>query len=218
MAQETFTFQTEVGRLLDIVAHSLYAHKEIFLRELIANAADACDRRRFEALTEPQLTEATPITDPHPAGQPRARSTIADNGIGMNREELVENLGTIARSGTLALRRALAGDGSARTSSLIGQFGVGFYSAFMVADRVEVAHPQGRRGGGLALGIRRRRATFTMAPADARRTRHRHRTLHMKPDAEEFLEPCRLRRSCAICRPHRASRSPLGAARQGRAG
>jgi molecular chaperone HtpG len=138
MTQETRTFQAEVSRLLDIVAHSLYSEKEIFLRELISNASDACDRLRYAAITEPNLIEGdanyrvvlTPVKS-------SKMLTIADNGIGMNHDELVENLGTIARSGTAAFMSELTGDAK-KDMSLIGQFGVGFYSAFMVADRVEV--------------------------------------------------------------------------------
>ena len=135
---ETRTFQAEVSRLLDIVAHSLYSDKEIFLRELISNASDACDRLRYAAITEPTLIEGD--SDYRVVLTPVKSSktlTIADNGIGMNHDELVENLGTIARSGTAAFMRDLTGD-ARKDVSLIGQFGVGFYSAFMVADKVEV--------------------------------------------------------------------------------
>src|SRR6202007_1488890 len=129
MTQETRTFQAEVSRLLDIVAHSLYSEKEIFLRELISNASDACDRLRYAAITEPALAQGdanyrvvlTPVKSSRTL-------TVADNGIGMNHDELIENLGTIARSGTAAFVK----ESSAETKpdlSLIGQFGVGFYSA-----------------------------------------------------------------------------------------
>src|SRR5919205_4014469 len=135
---ETRSFQAEVSRLLDIVAHSLYSEKEIFLRELISNASDACDRLRYAALTEPNLSEGdanyrvvlTPVKSSRTL-------TIADNGIGMNHDDLVENLGTIARSGTAAFMSQLTGDAK-KDVALIGQFGVGFYSSFMVADKVEV--------------------------------------------------------------------------------
>src|SRR6266550_3269474 len=137
---ETRSFQAEVSRLLDIVAHSLYSEKEIFLRELISNASDACDRLRYAALTEPSLAEG----DAHyrvvltPVKSSRTL-TVADNGIGMNHDELVENLGTIARSGTAAFMANLGQDkDKGKDVSLIGQFGVGFYSAFMVAEKVEV--------------------------------------------------------------------------------
>src|SRR6201988_3726190 len=103
MTQETRSFQAEVSRLLEIVAHSLYSEKEIFLRELISNASDACDRLRYAALTEPVLAEGdSEYHAPPPPDKPRRTLTIADNGIGMNREELIDNLGTIARSGTAA--------------------------------------------------------------------------------------------------------------------
>src|SRR2546422_4351214 len=138
MPAETRSFQAEVSRLLDIVAHSLYSEKEIFLRELISNASDACDRLRYAALTEPSLAEGdadfrvvlTPVKSSRTL-------TVADNGIGMNHDELIENLGTIARSGTAAFVNQLSGD-ARKDMSLIGQFGVGFYSAFMVAETVEV--------------------------------------------------------------------------------
>ncbi len=133
-APETRSFQAEVSRLLDIVAHSLYSEKQIFLRELISNASDACDRLRYAALTEPELAEGdanyrvvlTPVKSSRTL-------TVADNGIGMNHDELVENLGTIARSGTAQFVKELTGDAK-KDVSLIGQFGVGFFSAFMVAD------------------------------------------------------------------------------------
>src|SRR5215467_1798710 len=135
---ETKTFQAEVSRLLEIVAHSLYSEKEIFLRELISNASDACDRLRYAALTEPALAEGDTSYRVKLTPDKSARTlTVADNGIGMNRAELIENLGTIARSGTAAFVSQLSGD-ARKDMSLIGQFGVGFYSAFMVADKVEV--------------------------------------------------------------------------------
>jgi molecular chaperone HtpG len=138
MTQETRNFQAEVSRLLEIVAHSLYSEKEIFLRELISNASDACDRLRYAALTEPTLAEGDTDYRVLLIPDKAARTlTVADNGIGMNRGELIENLGTIARSGTAAFVSQLSGD-ARKDMSLIGQFGVGFYSAFMVADKVEV--------------------------------------------------------------------------------
>src|SRR6266480_6494316 len=137
-APDTRTYQAEVSRLLDIVAHSLYSEKEIFLRELISNASDACDRLRYAALTEPALAEGDTNYGVILTPDKSARTlTVADNGIGMNREELIENLGTIARSGTAAFVNQLSGD-AREDMSLIGQFGVGFYSAFMVAESVEV--------------------------------------------------------------------------------
>ena len=135
---EKHDFGAEVGRLLDLVVHSLYSEREIFLRELVANAADAMDRRRFEALTDAALSPP-PEARIRIVPDKQARTLhIADDGIGMSRQELIDNLGTIARSGTRAFGAALASAKPEDRPSLIGQFGVGFYSAFMVADRVEV--------------------------------------------------------------------------------
>ena len=141
MSKETYSFETEVGKLLDIVARSLYSHKEIFLRELISNASDACDRLRYAALTTPDLIEGGgEFKILLEADTEKRILSIADNGIGMNKDDLTETLGTIARSGTQAFVDQLAQDGSDEEKNLamIGQFGVGFYSAFMVADKVEV--------------------------------------------------------------------------------
>ena len=187
---ETLSFGAEVGRLLDLVVHSLYSDREIFLRELVANAADALDRRRFEALTEPALS-LPPDAKIRIVPDKGARTLlIADDGIGMTRQELIENLGTIARSGTKAFGERLAQAKPEDRPNLIGQFGVGFYSAFMVAERVEVtsrkagteqAFTWASDGGG----------GFTIAPA------HRERpgtdvVLHIRPDADEYLDPTRL--------------------------
>jgi molecular chaperone HtpG len=141
-ATQTFEFQAQTRQLLDIVIHSLYSNKEIFLRELISNASDALDRLRFEALTDPKLMDGAEVLEIRLETDPEKRVlTVADNGIGMTRDEVVENLGTIAKSGTRELvesaARAEAG-GKSGLDELIGQFGVGFYSAFMVADRVTV--------------------------------------------------------------------------------
>lgn len=136
---ETFQFQAEARQVLDLMIHSLYTHKEIFLRELISNASDALDRLRFEALSRPDLIGADEKLEIWIESDPNARTlTISDNGIGMNREEVVANIGTIAKSGTRELLQALREkhQSSETLTTLIGQFGVGFYSAFMVADRV----------------------------------------------------------------------------------
>ena len=141
---ERHEFSAEVGRLLDLVVRALYSDREIFLRELVANAADAVDRRRFEALTDPALA-LPPDARVRIAVDKAARTIlIEDSGIGMSREELGANLGTIARSDTRAFGQAVADAKPEDRVSLIGQFGVGFYSAFMVADRVEVTS---RRAG-----------------------------------------------------------------------
>ena len=187
---EKMAFQAEVGRLLDIVAHSLYSERQVFLRELISNASDACDRLRYEAITHPELAP--------PEGKHRielllnkdARTlTIADNGIGMNRAELIDNLGTIARSGTAAFMKDLSGD-AAKDMPLIGQFGVGFYSAFMVADKVSVE----TRRAGETEGWRWTsdgKGEFAIEPS-ARPQPGSAVTLHMRADADEYLDPERL--------------------------
>ncbi len=187
---ERHGFGAEVGRLLDLVVHSLYSEREIFLRELVANAADAMDRRRFEALTEPGLAlpEGAKIRIvPDKAGR---LLHIADDGIGMSREDLMQNLGTIARSGTRAFGEALAAAKPDERPSLIGQFGVGFYSAFMVADRVEVIS---RKAGSDEAWVWASDGAgeFTLAPG-SRETIGTEVVLHMKADADEYLEPIRL--------------------------
>ena len=187
---ETLPFGAEVGRLLDLVVHALYSEREIFLRELVANAADATDRRRFAALTDAHLAlpEGAGVRiEPDRAGR---SLLIADQGIGMSRAEMIANLGTIARSGTRAFGEALAGAKPEDRPSLIGQFGVGFYSAFMVAERVEVTSRQA--GSEEAFTWRSTGAgEFTIAPA-TRETAGTDIVLHLKSDAEEFLEPIRL--------------------------
>lgn len=135
---ETFGFQTEVSKLLQLMIHSLYSNKEIFLRELISNASDAADKLRFEALSAPTLLDSdADLTIELRPDKEAGTLTIIDNGIGMNRDEVIENLGTIARSGTAEFINQMSGD-EKNAATLIGQFGVGFYSAFIVADRVEV--------------------------------------------------------------------------------
>jgi molecular chaperone HtpG len=189
-ATEKHDFGAEVGRLLDLVVHSLYSEREIFLRELVANAADAMDRRRFEALTDPAIA-------PPPEARIRivpdksARSLlIADDGIGMGRQELIDNLGTIARSGTRAFGAALASATPEDRPNLIGQFGVGFYSAFMVADRVDVTSR--KAGSEEAFTWASEGASeFTIAPAE-RETAGTDVVLHIRSDADEYLEPVRL--------------------------
>jgi molecular chaperone HtpG len=192
-ATERHEFAAEVGRLLDLVVHSLYSEREIFLRELVANAADAIDRRRFSALTDPAMAlpeDAAGGAKVRILPDKSGRSlTIADDGIGMNRDELTAQLGTIARSGTRAFGESLAAAKPEERPSLIGQFGVGFYSAFMVADRVEVVsrRPDSTEawlwssdGSGFSLSPAEREAPGTSV------------TLFLKSDAEEFLDPVAL--------------------------
>src|SRR5438874_618693 len=134
---ETFQFQAEARQVLDLMIHSLYTQKEIFLRELISNGSDALDRLRFEALSRPELIGPDEKLEIWIEGDPKARTlTISDNGIGMSRQEVVANIGTIAKSGTRELLESLRDKPSETLTTLIGQFGVGFYSAFMAADRV----------------------------------------------------------------------------------
>jgi molecular chaperone HtpG len=136
--KETHGFQAEVKQLLNLMIHSLYSNKEIFLRELISNASDAADKLRFEALTDKALFENDAELKIRVAFDPKARTiTISDNGIGMSRDEVIANIGTIAKSGTREFLNALTGD-QAKDANLIGQFGVGFYSSFVVADKVTV--------------------------------------------------------------------------------
>src|SRR5262247_687235 len=135
---ETFEFQAEARQVLDLMIHSLYTNKEIFLRELISNASDALDRLRFEALSKPELIGPDEQLEISIESDSKGRTlTINDNGIGMSRDEVIANIGTIAKSGTRELLQTLRERKSAdMVTTLIGQFGVGFYSAFMVADRV----------------------------------------------------------------------------------
>ena len=191
-APERHEFGAEVGRLLDLVVHALYSDREIFLRELVANAADATDRRRFEALTDPTLTPVINAAIRITVDKDVRTITIADSGVGMSKAELVENLGTIARSGTRAFGAEMAksGGGQQDKAGLIGQFGVGFYSAFMVADRVEVTSR--RVGSGEAwLWSSEGSGSYTLASAD-RAEPGTTVVLHVKRDDDEFLETIRL--------------------------
>ena len=136
--KQTLAFQTEVKQLLQLMIHSLYSNKEIFLRELISNAADACDKLRFEALNNNALLDDGGELKITVTANPEAKTiTVSDNGIGMSEAEVIEHLGTIAKSGTKAFFEQLTGDAK-KDAHLIGQFGVGFYSAFIVADKVTV--------------------------------------------------------------------------------
>jgi molecular chaperone HtpG len=195
MSEERLQFQAEVSRLLDIVAKSLYSHKEVFVRELISNASDACDRLRYAALTTPALVADDAAYRIQLIADQSARTlTVADNGIGMNRDELVELLGTIARSGSTAFLNQLSGDDK-KDMALIGQFGVGFYSAFMVASEVEVL----TRKAGDMQGWHWRsdgKGEFTIAPAgDAEGVPKRGTKVlvHLAEGEDEFLDANRLR-------------------------
>ena len=192
-ARETHGFQAEVRELLKLMIHSLYSHREIFLRELISNASDACDRLRFAAIADSALLAETVELGIRIDADPAAGTlTITDNGIGMTREEAVANLGTIARSGTAEFFRSLSGD-EQKASQLIGQFGVGFYSAFIVAERVEV---RSRKAGTPAeAGVRWESGAdgeFTVETV-SQAARGTSVTLHLKADAREFADPMRVR-------------------------
>lgn len=190
--KETLGFQTEVRQLLHLMIHSLYSNKEIFLRELISNASDAADKLRFESLADSTLLEDDPELKITVSFDKDARTiTIGDNGIGMSRSEVIENLGTIARSGTAEFLKQLSGD-QTRDANLIGQFGVGFYSGFIVADRVTV---ETRRAGSDASDAVRwisdGEGEFTIESID-RADRGTAVTLHLKEDDSDFADAFRL--------------------------
>ena len=191
MAKETLGFQTEAKQLLHLMIHALYSNREIFLRELVSNASDAIDRLRFDALANAELVADDPDFKIRVAFDADAKTiTVADNGIGMSRDELIANLGTIAKSGTAEFLSHLTGEAQ-RDAQLIGQFGVGFYSAFMVADEVEVE----TKRAGTEAGMRwtsKGEDEFTVedAPDAKRGTRV---ILKLKGDAHEFADGFRLR-------------------------
>ncbi len=192
--KQTHSFQTEVKQLLQLMIHSLYSNKEIFLRELVSNAADACDKLRFEALNQPELLDSGGELRITITANREARTlTVADNGIGMSEAEIIEHLGTIAKSGTKAFFEQLTGDAQ-KDAHLIGQFGVGFYSAFIVADKVTV---ESRRAGlPENQGVRWVSAgdgEFTVEPI-SKAERGTSVTLHLKADQDELLSDWVLRR------------------------
>ncbi len=186
MSKQTLSFQAEVAQLLHLVTHALYSNKEIFLRELISNASDACDKLRFEALNTPALFEDEPTLEVRVSLDKKARTlTITDNGIGMSQQEAIDNLGTIAKSGTKDFVSKLSGDQKA-DSQLIGQFGVGFYSGFIVADKITV---ESRRAGLPASdGVRwvsGGEGDFEVDTIE-RAQRGTSVTLHLREDAEDY--------------------------------
>ena len=203
---ESRVFEADVAKLLHLMVHSVYSDKSVFLRELISNGADAYEKLRYEAIAEPALLGEDPKPRITLAIDPEQRTlAVEDNGIGMSRDEMVEALGTIARSGTRAfLERVEAAKGNEQ-ASLIGQFGIGFYSAFMVADRIEVVSRQAgakeawvwtSAGGG----------GFEIAPASeaqaARAPRGTEIVLHLKEDAKKYLEPYEIRRVVSTYSDH----------------
>ncbi len=191
--KETRGFQTEAKQLLHLMTHSLYSNKEIFLRELISNASDAADKLRFEALSNAELFENDPELRIRIDFDKDAKTvTVSDNGIGMSRDEVVEHLGTIAKSGTAQFLQGLSGD-QKKDSSLIGQFGVGFYSAFIVADRVEVFTR--RAGAAKEEGVHwdcSGEAEFSVETVE-KADRGTTVVLHLKSDETEFADNYRLR-------------------------
>ena len=189
-SRETLGFQTEVRQLLKLMIHSLYSNKEIFLRELISNASDACDKLRFEALAAPELFAGdTDLAIEVQLDKEAHTLTVTDNGIGMSREELIENLGTIARSGTAEFLQKMTGD-EQKDAQLIGQFGVGFDSSFIVADNVVVETTRAGSGEGVRWESDGQ-GEFTIEPVD-KPQRGTRVTLHLKSDEKEFAEPLRI--------------------------
>ncbi len=205
---ETRAFQAEVGKVLNLVVNSLYSNKEIFLRELISNASDACDRLRYAAITNPSLLGENQDLHITISVKKKARTiVIADNGIGMDHDELVANLGTIARSGTAAFADQLTGD-STKDVNLIGQFGVGFYSAFMVADRVEVASAKAGEETAWKWASEGT-GEFSVGPTK-RSTRGTVIELHLRKGESEFLDTNRLKEIITTYSDHVAIPIKLG--------
>jgi molecular chaperone HtpG len=191
--QESFSFQAEVVQILDLMVHSLYSNKEIFLRELISNASDAIDRLRLELLSQSELPDADGPLQIRVSYDSGARTiTVADNGIGMSRQEVIEHIGTIAKSGTREFLQALTGD-QRKDASLIGQFGVGFYSTFIVADRVTLTTR--RAGLTAAEGVRWEsdgRGAYTLETAE-QPSRGTTIVLHLREGEDDLLNGFRLR-------------------------
>ncbi len=203
-AAETHPFQAEVAELLHLMVHSVYSEPDVFLRELISNASDACDKLRYEAIAKPALMESGgPLAIRIRPDTEAGTLTVADTGIGMDRQELIDNLGTVARSGTRAFvaRLAEAKDGA----GLIGQFGVGFYAAFMVADRIDVIS---RRAGADEAWVWHSEGGqgFSIAPATeeqaARVVRGTEIVLHLKADAKKYLEAYEIERIVSTYSDH----------------
>ncbi|MBS0404416.1 MAG: ATP-binding protein, partial [Proteobacteria bacterium] len=193
MTKQSHAFQAEVAQLLHLVTHSLYSNKEIFLRELISNASDACDKLRFEALADTSLYGEQPELRVRIAFDKAARTlTVTDTGIGMSQDEAVAHLGTIAKSGTREFMARLSGDQKA-DAQLIGQFGVGFYSGFIVADRITV---ESRRAGlPPEQGVRWTSDGSGAFEVEAitRAERGTSVTLHLREDALEYADGWRIK-------------------------
>jgi molecular chaperone HtpG len=191
--KETLRFEAEVSQVLNLVIRSLYSNKEIFLRELVSNASDAAEKLRFEALADDALYEGDPnLRIRVSVDKERRTVTVADNGVGMSRQEVTETIGTIASSGTRKFLETLTGD-RAQDNTLIGQFGVGFYSAFIVADRVTLTTR--RAGLGAEHGVRWEsggEGDYTIETVE-KADRGTQVVLHLRPDEDDFLQPWRLR-------------------------
>ncbi len=185
--EQKLGFQTEVKQLLHLMIHSLYSHKEVFLRELISNASDACDKLRFESLTNTALLGAdTELCVKVKVDKTAKTVTISDNGIGMTREEVIENIGTIARSGSKAFVESLTGDQKV-DSNLIGQFGVGFYSVFMVASRVKLVTKRAGATGPAVLWESTGESDYSISETD-KESRGTEITVYLKEDEGEYAE------------------------------
>ncbi len=215
MSKETYSFQAEVGKILDIVAHSLYSQKEVFLRELISNASDACDKLRYRSLTEPDLMTADGFEITIRLDEKAKTLTVSDNGIGMSKDDMIDALGTIAKSGTQAfmegLKEAQSGGEDAKMA-LIGQFGVGFYSSFMVADKVEVVS---RKAGEDEAWRWTSDGHGAFEIEDAERDSHGTDVIvHIKKDDKEFLEAVRIENVVKTYSDHIAQPVVLKAAKE----
>ncbi|MEJ6648888.1 MAG: molecular chaperone HtpG, partial [Burkholderiales bacterium] len=192
-AKETLGFQTEVSQLLKLMIHSLYSNKEIFLRELISNASDACDKLRFESLTDASLMGEDAVLKIDISIDRENRTiSISDNGIGMSRDEVIQNIGTIAKSGTKEFFSKLTGD-QAQDASLIGQFGVGFYSSFIVADKVTlISRRAGLEASESVLWESEGEGEFTVE-STSKPSRGTQVILHLRVDEDDLLEGHRLK-------------------------
>lgn len=191
--QETRGFQSEVKQLLHLMIHSLYSNKEIFLRELISNASDAADKLRFRALSNPDLYEGDGELRVRVSFDKDKRTlTISDNGVGMTRDEVIDHLGTIAKSGTKSFLESLGSD-QAKDSQLIGQFGVGFYSAFIVADKVTVRTRAAGENQKMACSGNRLVKVNTPLPTSPKKISGTEITLHLREGEDEFLDDWRVR-------------------------
>lgn len=191
--QETRGFQSEVKQLLHLMIHSLYSNKEIFLRELISNASDAADKLRFRALSNPDLYEGDGELRVRVSFDKDKRTlTISDNGVGMTRDEVIDHLGTIAKSGTKSFLESTGSD-RAKDSQLIGQFGVGFYSAFIVADKVTVRTARQAKNQKTASSGNRLAKVNIPLPTSPKKISGTEITLHLREGEDEFLDDWRVR-------------------------